>query len=68
MKILTLYEPIFSSFIILIPQWLAFHVMIGGFIQDTVFKPSSQNAQNFIVYKPMKKNAPFSDITSFEPK
>jgi len=55
-KIFTFYKPIFCSFIILIKQWLAFHFMVWGFIQDTIFKSSSQDTQNFIIYKPVNKN------------
>jgi len=55
-KIFTLYKPVFCSFIILIKQWLAFHFMVWGFIQDTIFKSSSQDTQNFIIYKPVNKN------------
>jgi len=54
MEILTFDKPVFSSFIVLIHQGLAFLFMIWGFIQDTVFKSSSQDTQNFIFYKPVK--------------
>jgi hypothetical protein len=48
---LTLDEPVFSSFVVDIHEWLTLFHVIGGFVEHAVLESLTQNAQNRVVDK-----------------